>query len=193
MVEYSGFTFAVETEGGPLPEHAFPDEEPTATTKSVYLEIPTTDEPQPFKIRITPVKPIDYATTIGFSFNLKVDGVQNAYSQWMTAERNPEEILINGLYINTPDRAGAIQKEMLFGRIRTTEEGDNEAGNTQNVQVGLISIEIRKIESIGPAVNTFPLRPEQSALHEGVISEKRLKGSSSTHQTKYVFFFLCFH
>ncbi|RPA76211.1 hypothetical protein BJ508DRAFT_417714 [Ascobolus immersus RN42] len=182
MVEFNGFRIAVETNDIPLPEYAYPDEEP-ANTKTVYIEVPPSNEPVRFKIRTTPLKPLEKDDVLGYGVSTTVDGLLSAYTRHISCERNADGTLVEGIYINTPDRTGAVLREMFFKRLETIEENDNNHEDIDPAKLGMIETQMQRYLSRRerPVGEAERLLVEQGSTLEGKISEKKIKGSSTSH------------
>jgi len=179
MVRFNNFTFKVEVVGRELEEYPYPDEEPQRT-KTVYIEVPNTDEPIPFRVVATPIQPLDFTKTKGETFRLYVDGVRDAFLQTIEENKNSDCFVYDALYVNTEDRTGAIPRELLFKRLETTEDNDENCIYDNLKQIGTIQISMAEI--LDRTTKEGPqLRKAQSSFHEGKIGEKKMKGSNSSH------------
>ncbi|RPA82316.1 hypothetical protein BJ508DRAFT_325586 [Ascobolus immersus RN42] len=182
MVEFNGFTFAVETVHGALSEHAFPDPQPP-NTKTAYLETPPPDQPQAFKIRITPTHPLKFNKTVGWLFNLRLDGVSNAWWYQVSSDIRPDGFVFEGIHISTLDRSQAVCKEMLFCALETVEGGETEDTTVDYDNLGTISLDFVELAAYRPlAAQNTPLSNERGFVN-GPVSEKKTKGTSSSHST----------
>ncbi|RPA75929.1 hypothetical protein BJ508DRAFT_365336 [Ascobolus immersus RN42] len=181
MVQFSGFTFSVETEKGRLPEYAFPKEEPE-NTKTVYIEIPEADQPQTFRVRITPTVPLNFNKTLGWSFQLCLDGIVSSLWRIISRDKSPGGLLLEGLDVpNVFDPSSFDTKEMYFRPLEMTED-EEYACNVEGDHIGIIGIAIAERGRCkgwdGGALES------QAHLLKGMVHEKKMKGSSATHSTK---------
>ncbi|RPA76217.1 hypothetical protein BJ508DRAFT_365188 [Ascobolus immersus RN42] len=174
MVGFIGFGFSVESNNRPLREYAYPDQEPP-NTKTIYLEVPPSDFPLPFKIRVATNLPV---VDLGYCVTLTVDGIKDAYSKQVASwQRNPTGFIYDGIRIYTPDATAAITRELLLKPLETTEENEETYVNPKDI--GSIIIKINKI--VGTTELAGLYWQHQGYALEGKISEKKLKGSSSSH------------
>ncbi|RPA76218.1 hypothetical protein BJ508DRAFT_365189 [Ascobolus immersus RN42] len=181
MVDFENFTVHVLLDDGTqLTEYPFPGDEEPPNTKTVYIQVPASNEPVPFRISVALAKPKKNDLS-EYRSSLNVDGIRDAYSTKVSSQKSRHQAFCyKGIRINTPDRTGAALREMSFKLLDTDEGDDNKEIDIKDL--GTISVAFRKVLAV-----EYKYRPSSKILelqkpsHEGKIDEKKMKGSSSSH------------
>ncbi|RPA76202.1 hypothetical protein BJ508DRAFT_379594 [Ascobolus immersus RN42] len=182
MVNLLGFALTIETARGTLPEYPYPDLEPP-NTKTVYIEVPPSADPLPFTVRVRPTLPLLLYPRFGFAAHLFVDGVKDAYFQPTVRIEYADSLLYDGIHVNTPDRTGAVRREMVFRELETMEGGSDgvQQADVDLGELGVIKVQFLLVINTEVRLFPAPLRPVQAGMQKGKICEKMMKGSGSSH------------